>query len=44
VLPRGTLAAFAEKFGEPIRKINASHMDELAVLRLADAFREEAMV
>lgn len=44
VLPRGTLAAFEEKFGQPIRKINASHMDELTVLRLADASREEALV
>jgi len=43
VLPRGTMAAYREVYGESIRKINASRLEELAMLRLADVSREEAL-
>ena len=34
LLPAGTIKKFEETFGRPIRKINASHQDEIEILRL----------
>ena len=34
LLPAGTMQKFEETFGRPIRKINASHQDEIEILRL----------
>jgi len=34
VLPHGTMAAYAERYGEPIRRINCSRSDELSLIRL----------
>ena len=34
ILPRGSMAAYENHYGEPIRKINCSRSDELSLLRL----------
>ena len=43
VLPAGTLKAYRERYGEPIRKINCDKSDEVCLLRLVDELGEEAV-
>jgi hypothetical protein len=40
VLPRGTMDAYQRRYREPVRKINASRSEEIAVLQMAAECRE----
>ena len=44
VLPRGTMEAYKSRYREPVRKINASRSEEIAILQLAAEGREAVEV
>ena len=44
VLPRGTMEAYERKYREPVRKINASRSEEIAMLQIAAEGREAVEV